>query len=32
VLSACNRAGIPCRFARRELDLDPEVALGVTAE
>jgi UDP-GlcNAc:undecaprenyl-phosphate/decaprenyl-phosphate GlcNAc-1-phosphate transferase len=32
VLEACERAGIACRFVRREIDLDPEVVLGATAE
>ena len=32
VVRACEAAGVPCRFVRRELDLDPVVALGATAE
>jgi FlaA1/EpsC-like NDP-sugar epimerase len=32
VLEACERADIACRFVRREIDLDPEVVLGATAE
>ncbi len=32
VLEACERAEIACRFVRREIDLDPEVVLGATAE
>jgi FlaA1/EpsC-like NDP-sugar epimerase len=32
VLQACDRAGVPCRFVRRETDLDPRVVLGATAE
>jgi UDP-GlcNAc:undecaprenyl-phosphate GlcNAc-1-phosphate transferase len=29
VLEACTRAGVDCRFVRREIDLDPTVALGL---
>ncbi|HZO98511.1 MAG TPA: NAD-binding protein [Gaiellaceae bacterium] len=32
VVDACERAGVPCRFVRREVDLDPRVVLGSTAE
>ncbi|HEY1368050.1 MAG TPA: hypothetical protein VGF23_13075 [Gaiellaceae bacterium] len=32
VVEACGRAGIPCRFVRREIDLDPRVVLGATAD
>jgi len=32
VVGGCERAGVPCRFVRRELDLDPVVAMGATAE
>ncbi len=32
VVTACADAGVPCRFVRRELDLDPVVALGASAE
>jgi FlaA1/EpsC-like NDP-sugar epimerase len=32
VLQACERAGVPCRFVRRETDLDPRVVLGAAAE
>jgi UDP-GlcNAc:undecaprenyl-phosphate/decaprenyl-phosphate GlcNAc-1-phosphate transferase len=32
VLQACERAGVPCRFVRRETDLDPRAVLGATAE
>jgi UDP-GlcNAc:undecaprenyl-phosphate/decaprenyl-phosphate GlcNAc-1-phosphate transferase len=32
LVAACDEAGVPCRFVRRELDLDPVVALGVTAK
>jgi FlaA1/EpsC-like NDP-sugar epimerase len=32
VLEACARAGIPCRFVRREIDLDPDAILGVVGE
>ncbi len=30
VVRACARADIPCRFVRRELDLDPQVVLGAS--
>jgi len=32
VLEGCGRAEIPCRFVRRETDLDPRVVLGVAGE
>ncbi|HTO24546.1 MAG TPA: hypothetical protein VMJ49_01495 [Gaiellaceae bacterium] len=32
ILEACSRAGVPCRFVRREIDLDPSVVLGAAAE
>ncbi len=32
VLEACERAGVPCRFVRREIDLDPRVILGAARE
>ena len=32
IVRGCERAGIPCRFVRRETDLDPVVVLGATAE
>ncbi len=32
VVQACEAAGIPCRFVRREVDLDPLVVLGSTAK
>ena len=32
VVDACLDAGVSCRFVRRELDLDPRVVLGSTAE
>ena len=32
VLEACKRADVPCRFVRREIDLDPAVVLGVATE
>jgi len=32
VVQACAEAGIPCRFVRREVDLDPLVVLGTAAE
>jgi UDP-GlcNAc:undecaprenyl-phosphate GlcNAc-1-phosphate transferase len=32
VIDACTRAEVPCRFVRRETDLDPRVVLGARAE
>jgi UDP-GlcNAc:undecaprenyl-phosphate GlcNAc-1-phosphate transferase len=32
VVEACRRADVQCRFVRREIDLEPGAALGVTAE
>ena len=32
IVAACAAAGVPCRFVRRELDLDPVVVLGSAAE
>ena len=32
VVRACARAQIPCRFVRRDIDLDPRVVLGTRAE
>jgi UDP-GlcNAc:undecaprenyl-phosphate GlcNAc-1-phosphate transferase len=32
IVAACEDAGVPCRFVRREIDLDPRVVLGSTAE
>ncbi len=32
VVDACARTGIPCRFVRRETDLDPRVVLSAAAE
>ena len=32
LLDACGHADVPCRFVRRELDLDPVVVMGVAAE
>ena len=32
VIEACTRAEVPCRFVRRETDLDPRVVFGATAE
>jgi UDP-GlcNAc:undecaprenyl-phosphate/decaprenyl-phosphate GlcNAc-1-phosphate transferase len=32
VVDACADAGVPCRFVRREVDLDPRVVLGSAAE
>ena len=28
IVAACETAGVACRFVRREIDLDPQVALG----
>jgi FlaA1/EpsC-like NDP-sugar epimerase len=32
VIDACARAEVPCRFVRRERDLDPRVILGAAAD
>ncbi len=32
VVEACRRAGVPCQFVRRQIELDPAVALGAAAE
>jgi UDP-GlcNAc:undecaprenyl-phosphate GlcNAc-1-phosphate transferase len=32
IVEACKRAGVPCRFVRREIDLDPSMVLGALAE
>ena len=32
VVQACERAQVPCRFVRRDLDVDPVVALGAAVE
>ena len=32
VVEACGRAGVPCRFVRREIDIDPAVVLGAAVE
>ena len=32
VVRACEQAQVPCRFVRRDLDLDPVVAMGAAAE
>ncbi len=32
IVAACERAGIPCRFVRRETDLEPSVVLRATVE
>jgi UDP-GlcNAc:undecaprenyl-phosphate/decaprenyl-phosphate GlcNAc-1-phosphate transferase len=32
VVEACKRAGVDCRFVRREADLDPAVVLGAVTE
>jgi UDP-GlcNAc:undecaprenyl-phosphate/decaprenyl-phosphate GlcNAc-1-phosphate transferase len=32
VVAACEAAGVPCRFVRRELDLDPASILGSATE
>jgi UDP-GlcNAc:undecaprenyl-phosphate/decaprenyl-phosphate GlcNAc-1-phosphate transferase len=32
IVEACRRAEVPCRFVRRQLDLDPTAVLGAAAE
>jgi UDP-GlcNAc:undecaprenyl-phosphate GlcNAc-1-phosphate transferase len=32
IVEACARAGVSCRFVRRETDLEPSVVLGAAAE
>jgi UDP-GlcNAc:undecaprenyl-phosphate GlcNAc-1-phosphate transferase len=32
IVAACAQAGVDCRFVRREIDLDPRVVLGASAE
>jgi UDP-GlcNAc:undecaprenyl-phosphate GlcNAc-1-phosphate transferase len=32
IVAACAEAGVTCQFVRREIDLDPRVVLGSTAE
>ena len=32
VISGCGKADVPCRFVRRELDLDPFVVMGAGVE
>jgi UDP-GlcNAc:undecaprenyl-phosphate GlcNAc-1-phosphate transferase len=32
VIDACGEADVDCRFVRREIDLDPRVVLGTTAD
>ncbi len=32
IVEACKRADVPCRFVRREIDLDPGMVLGALAE
>jgi hypothetical protein len=32
IVGACAAADVSCRFVRREIDLDPRVVLGTTAE
>ena len=32
VVDACALADVPCRFVRRETDLDPRVVLRATAD
>ncbi|HWE81312.1 MAG TPA: hypothetical protein VG265_06665, partial [Gaiellaceae bacterium] len=32
LVDACTQAGVPCRFVRRELDLDPRVVFGAASE
>jgi hypothetical protein len=32
IVAACAEADVPCRFVRRDTDLDPRVILGAAAE
>jgi hypothetical protein len=32
VIDACAFAQVPCRFVRRDTDLDPRVVLGATVD
>ena len=32
IVRACEAAAVPCRFVRRETDLDPMVVLGAVHE
>jgi len=32
LVATCEHAGVPCRFVRREIDLDPRVVLGTAGE
>ena len=32
IVAACETAHVPCRFVRRETDLDPRVVLGAVAK
>jgi UDP-GlcNAc:undecaprenyl-phosphate GlcNAc-1-phosphate transferase len=32
IVEACGRAGVVCRFVRREIDIDPAAVLGATLE
>jgi hypothetical protein len=32
VIDACTLAQIPCRFVRRQTDLDPDAILGATVD
>jgi hypothetical protein len=32
IVNACADAGVTCRLVRREIDLDPRVALGAGTE
>jgi UDP-GlcNAc:undecaprenyl-phosphate GlcNAc-1-phosphate transferase len=32
VVSSCEKADVPCRFVRRELDLDPVIVMGAGVE
>jgi hypothetical protein len=32
IVEACESTGVPCRFVRRETDLDPRVILGASTE
>jgi FlaA1/EpsC-like NDP-sugar epimerase len=32
IMGACGRAGVACRFVRRQIDLDPTAVLGAAVE
>jgi len=32
VVEGCSQAEVPCRFVRRETDLDPRVVLGAAGK